>query len=195
MYIPKDFEVTDKQEQYRFIAANSFGQLISSCNGRLNSTHLPFLMTADKTKLHGHLAISNPQLKDINEQEVLVTLQGPHDYISPSWYEGEGVPTWNYQAVHIYGLCQTYTDTQQLQYLVNSLTQKYEANLANPWQPSYKPKMLTAIIGIEISITEIQCKYKLSQNKSLLDQRQVIQQLNDTGSVSVAKAMQKNIGG
>lgn len=190
MYIPKYFEITDKNEQYAFIAANGFGQLISTSNDRPCSTHLPFLLSEDKTKLLAHLAIQNSQVDNINGQQVLVTLQGAHDYISPSWYEGAGVPTWNYQAAHIYGVCQTFTDAEKLEYVVNKLTAKYEANMPSPWQPDYNPKMLNAIIGIEISISEIQCKYKLSQNKSEQDQQQVINQLNVNGSKSVAKAMQ-----
>jgi transcriptional regulator len=191
MYIPKYFEITDKNEQYAFIAANGFGQLISTSNDRPCSTHLPFLLSEDKTKLLAHLAIKNSQADNINGQQVLVTLQGAHDYISPSWYEGAGVPTWNYQAAHIYGVCQTFTDAERLEHVVNKLTAKYEANMPSPWQPDYNPKMLNAIIGIEISISEIQCKYKLSQNKSEQDQQQVINQLNENGSKAVAKAMQR----
>jgi transcriptional regulator len=191
MYIPKYFEITDKNEQFAFIAANGFGQLISTSNDRPCSTHLPFLLSEDKTKLLAHLAIQNSQVDSINGQQVLVTLQGAHDYISPSWYEGAGVPTWNYQAAHIYGVCQTFTDAEKLEYVVNKLTAKYEANMPSPWQPDYNPKMLNAIIGIEISISEIQCKYKLSQNKSEQDQQQVIEQLNENGSKAVAKAMQR----
>lgn len=191
MYIPKYFEITDKNEQHAFIAANGFGQLISTSNNRPCSTHLPFLLSEDKTKLLAHLAIQNSQIDNINGQQVLVTLQGAHDYISPSWYEGTGVPTWNYQAVHIYGVCQTFTNAERLEQVVNKLTAKYEANMASPWQPDYNPKMLNAIIGIEISINEIQCKYKLSQNKSEKDQQQVIEQLNANGSKDVAKAMQR----
>jgi transcriptional regulator len=190
MYIPKYFEITDKNEQFAFIAANGFGQLISTSNDRPCSTHLPFLLSEDKTKLLAHLAIQNSQADNINGQQVLVTLQGAHDYISPSWYEGAGVPTWNYQAAHIYGVCQTFTDAERLEHVVNKLTAKYEASMPSPWQPDYNPKMLNAIIGIEISINEIQCKYKLSQNKSEQDQQQVINQLNANCSKSVAKAMQ-----
>lgn len=191
MYIPKYFEIFDKTEQYAFIAANGFGQLISNSNGRPCSTHLPFLLSEDKTKLLAHLAIQNPQVEDISGQQVLVTLQGAHDYISPSWYESAGVPTWNYQAAHIYGVCEIFTAAEKLGNIVNKLTAKYEANMPSPWQPDYNPKMLNAIVGIEISIREIQCKYKLSQNKSEQDQQQVIDQLNSNGSKNVAKAMQR----
>jgi transcriptional regulator len=191
MYIPKYFEITDDNEQYAFIAANGFGQLISSSGGRPYSTHLPFLLSADKTKLLAHLAIQNPQVANIADQQVLVTLQGTHDYISPSWYQSPGVPTWNYQAAHIYGTCETFTDIDRLEDIVNKLTAKYESGLPSPWQPDYNPKMLNAIIGIEISISEIQCNYKLSQNRTQQDQQQVIDQLNTNGSTDLAAAMQR----
>lgn len=96
MYIPKHFEITDVDEIFDFIADNSFGQIISNVGEKVFSSHIPFLISEDKTKIIGHLAKQNPQHIELDDQEVLVTLQGPHDYISPSWYVGSGVPTWNY---------------------------------------------------------------------------------------------------
>ena len=101
MYIPKHFEVTDKQEALEFIKFNAFGQLISTVEGRLFVSHLPFLVSDDRKSILCHLAKNNPQWKGIEEQEILVTFQGPHDYVSPNWYSSPGVPTWNYQAVHV----------------------------------------------------------------------------------------------
>jgi transcriptional regulator len=86
MYIPNHFQIADKVEINGFIEANAFGQLISTVGNRLFSTHLPVLMDVKHNRLLGHLARANPQWQDINELEVLITLQGPHDYISPSWY-------------------------------------------------------------------------------------------------------------
>ena len=103
MYIPKHFEVTDEDEIFAFIEENAFGQLISHVKGRLFSTHLPFLLSENRKKIVGHLAGKNPQQSELEGQEVLVSLEGPHDYISPAWYSSPGVPTWNYQAVHVYG--------------------------------------------------------------------------------------------
>lgn len=192
MYIPKDFEVSDKHEIINFMEANSFGQLISNVSGRLFSTHMPFMLTPDKLSLLGHLAIKNPQHNDINGQEVLITLEGAHDYISPSWYETAGVPTWNYQAVHIYGVCKVFDSTERLQKLVDALTVKYEASRELPWQPEYNPSMLKSIIGIEVMISQIQCKYKLSQNRSYHDRMQVIKNLKANGSNKLADAMVRN---
>ena len=192
MYIPKHFEVTDEKEIHAFIEANAFGQLISNAGGRLYSTHIPFLLSDDKTRLLGHLAKQNPQFQGIEGQEVLVTLQGAHDYISPSWYSSPGVPTWNYQAVHIYGHCKVFNDTNALSEVVDTLTRKYESEFSTPWQPEYNPSMLAAIVGLEIPITEIQCKYKLSQNRSAKDQRQVVEKLKSNNSIQLAEAMQRN---
>ncbi|TQV78778.1 FMN-binding negative transcriptional regulator [Exilibacterium tricleocarpae] len=192
MYIPKYFEVTNQQEIYAFIEANGFGQLTSNLAGRLFSTHLPFLLSKDRTKLLCHLAKENPQASDIEGQEVLVTLQGPHDYISPSWYLSPGVPTWNYQAAHIYGRCKVFSEIEALKQAVEALTSKYESGLPAPWQPEYSPSMLKAIVGIEIHITEIQCKYKLSQNRTVRDREQVIEQLKNNGSNRLAEVMERN---
>lgn len=192
MYIPKHFEVTDQEEIFSFIEANSFGQLISSVDSRLFSSHIPFLVSADRTKIIAHIAKQNPQHLGLNNQEALITLQGPHDYISPSWYNTKGVPpTWNYQAVHIYGQCKVFDDTNRLKEIVESLTNKYESSLKVPWSPDYNASMLKAIIGIEITINEVQCKYKLSQNRSTQDQSQVVDQLKSQRSNKLANAMEK----
>ena len=189
MFIPKSFKVNDEKEIHAFIHANAFGQIISSKDRRLLSSHIPFLISDDKTKLIGHLAKINPQAKDIQDQPVLITLQGAHDYISPSWYEGAGVPTWNYQAVHIYGECTVFNDPEKLKYVVDTLTAKYESAFDQPWQPNYKAAMLGAIIGFEVEISDIQAQYKLSQNKSDNDRKRVIMELEHLGSIELANAM------
>lgn len=191
VYIPKHFEVTDETEVLSFIKDNAFGQIISTVNGRLFSTHIPFLLSADKTKIFGHMAKQNPQHSEIEGQETLITLEGAHDYISPAWYSGPGVPTWNYQAVHIYGKCTLFREENKLKELVDSLTHEYESTFDRPWVPDYKPSMLDAIVGVEISITEIQCKYKLSQNRSIQDRSQVAEKLKTLGSHKLSSAMKR----
>ena len=192
MFIPKKFKVTDEKEIFSFIQSNAFGQIISSKDGRLLSSHIPFLVSDDKTKLIGHLAKINPQAQDIENLEVLITLQGAHDYISPSWYEAPGVPTWNYQAVHIYGKCKTFNEPNALKTVVDTLTEKYESYFEEPWKPNYKASMLGAIIGFEVEISDIQAQYKLSQNRSDQDRKQVIEALEKMGSAELAKEMKRN---
>lgn len=189
MYIPQHFEVIEKEEMLAFIKVNAFGQLITNVEGRLFSSHIPFLVGSDGHSLICHVAKGNPQWESIKEQEVLVTFQGPHDYISPSCYGSSGVPTWNYQAVHVYGRAKLITEKEELKNIVNELTKKHESSLSKPWKPEYKESLLGAIVGIEIDINEIQGKYKLSQNRPEIDRKQVINELESIGSIPLSEAM------
>ncbi|MES9830643.1 MAG: FMN-binding negative transcriptional regulator [Candidatus Thiodiazotropha sp. DIVDIV] len=193
MYIPDHFKTSKNEEIFAFIEEYSFGQLISQVDGRPFSSHIPFLLSQDRTKIIGHLAKANPQHSEIDGQQVLITLQGPHGYISPSWCSSPGVPTWNYQAVHVYGECRLFQGTKELQQIVDSLTRKHEAAFENPWTPEYRASILQAIIGVEITIEEIQSKYKLSQNRSQHDQLQIIGQLRALGWHKLAEAMAQNV--
>ncbi len=191
MYLPRAFEVSDRDEIFSFIAQNRFGQMISHFEGRPCSNHLPFLVSEGRLRLVSHLARANPQWRGADGQQVLVTFQGPHGYISPAWYEQPGVPTWNYQAVHVYGECTTFEEPERLKGLLAKLVEKYEAASEEPWLPRYPDQLLEAIVGVEIEITEIQCKYKLSQNRSDNDRRRVIEALKRQGLQSLAEAMSK----
>lgn len=193
MYIPNHFNVTDKKEIISFIKSNSFGQLISLVEGKLFSSHIPFLFSEEYQSLICHVAKNNPQWKDIEEQEILVTFQGPHDYVSPSWYSSPGVPTWNYQSVHIYGTPKIITEKEKLGEIVNEITGIYESSLEKQWNPEYKESMLNAIVGIEINITNIQCKYKLSQNRVEEDRIQIIKEHKKRGSSELSKATKNEL--
>ncbi|PCI77255.1 MAG: transcriptional regulator [SAR86 cluster bacterium] len=192
MYIPKHFEIMNEAEISKFIEANSFGQLISLHDAAIVSTHMPFLFDAESRVLVGHMAKANPQWQQIQNQKALVTLQGDHAYVSPSWYESEGVPTWNYQAVHIEGIAESFTDPEKLKQLVDTLTEQNESGYPFPWKPNYAASMLRGIIGIEITITSIQCKFKLSQNRSAQDQSNVQEHLAHGGHEALADAMNKS---
>lgn len=191
MYIPDHFSVSDENEIFRFIKSNSFGQLISNVDDRLFSSHIPFILNHDNTRLLGHLAKNNPQWCDIENQEILVTFQGPHDYISPSWMQKPAVPTWNYQAVHVYGKAKVIADRENIKSIIENLTHFYESSFEQPWKPKYKESITEFIIGIEIEISEIQCKYKLSQNRPKPDRQQIIDALKSNGSNILAKAMEE----
>ena len=191
MYLPKKFEVTDREEALAFIQANAFGQLISTVENRLFVSHLPFLVSEEEESLVCHLAKKNPQWKEIEGQEVLVTFQGPHDYISPSWYHTPGVPTWNYQAVHVYGKPSVITAPKELRRIVDALTEKYESSFEKPWSPDYRGALLDSIVGIEIKMMDLQCKYKLSQNRPERDQKEVAEHLKQKGAVALSEAMKK----
>src|SRR6478752_518780 len=104
MYTAKLNRNENTEELHEFIQANGFAILVSNVEGRPWATHLPLLLSHDKTKLFGHVAKGNKQWKEWNaDAEVLAIFQGPHAYISSSWYDHENVSTWNYTAVHIYG--------------------------------------------------------------------------------------------
>lgn len=193
MYIPEHFAVKDKEAILAFIKANAFGQLISSVDGRLFTSHLPFLVSEDGASLICHVARRNPQWTDIESQEVLVTFQGPHDYVSPSWYSSPGVPTWNYQVAHVYGQPRLVTENEKLINIIRELTRIYEASFEKPWVPTYEESLLSMIVGIEIKITDMQCKYKLSQNRPETDRLQVIEELQKKGSLQVSRALEKEM--
>jgi len=193
MYVPDHFKISDQEEIFSFLDANAFGQLISMQDKRLTSSHLPFLIADDLKHLQCHLARQNPQWQQLAGQQVLVTFLGPHDYISPSWYQNAGVPTWNYQAVHVYGSCRVFDAAEELASVVEALSDRYESGFESPWEPKYRDAMLNAIIGVEIDIDEIQCKYKLSQNRPAEDQQGVIEKLDELGSEPLLRAMRKTL--
>ncbi len=191
MFIPQSFVVTDQATIDQFILNNAFGQLNSLHEGQIICTHLPFLYDAELSVLTGHMAKQNPQHLSLENQQVLVTLSGAHGYISPTWYTVNSVPTWNYQAVHIYGQCRVFNDTERLAEVVNGLADQYEQHRENPWVPEYRVEMLRAIVGFELKITEIQCKYKLNQNRSLADIQGVINHLDPVKDADLLAAMQQ----
>jgi transcriptional regulator len=191
MYIPKFFRVTNMNEVRDFIEKNSFATIVSNKQQRLIATHTPlqFFYQDGDAYITGHMAYGNPQWKTFQpDQEVLVIYQGPHAYISSSWYEHENVPTWNYQSVHIYGTASIMTREEVKQDL-QSLLQKYEQHRENPvlWEKLSLPfleKELKGIVGFKIAIKEIQAAYKLSQNRNEQDYQNIITQLMKEPDIS-----------
>ena len=193
MYIPRHFSISETEEIFSFLHANAFGQLISLEDQRLTVSHLPFLVSSDRKFLHCHLARQNSQWQSLEGQQALVTFLGPHDYISPNWYRNPGVPTWNYQALHVYGHCRVFEEPEAIASIVEALSERHESGFKSPWEPQYGDTMLKAIIGVEIEIEELQCKYKLSQNRPAQDQQGVIDKLEQSGSESLVQAMRRNL--
>lgn len=189
MYIPQHFLIDNQKESDRFIEHNGFAQLISLVGGELFATHLPLLYQRDERKLLGHIARANPQWQGLDGQRVLVIFAGPHDYVSPSWYTDPGVPTWNYQTVHVTGVAKSLHDPAQLENIITELTRQYESRFESPWEPRYEAAKVRGIVGIEIAIEQIQCKYKLSQNRSEVERRNVASQLRSAGNSALADAM------
>jgi transcriptional regulator len=187
MYIPKHFTIQDEETKYEIIEQNGFATLFSQHNGDPYATHLPLLLNRETLTLHGHFARPNEQWKDIENQEVLAIFQGPHSYISPSWYKtNKAVPTWNYVAVHVYGELEIVEDEQELIDSLQDLVHKYEnpksAYSLNDVDPNYMEGLSRGIVGFKIKINKIEGKAKLSQNHSVERRGLVIEELEKVGS-------------
>jgi len=183
MYVPKHFEESDPKALAAFIDAHAFGTLVTMDSERPFATHVPFLHDAEQGVLHAHVARPNPAWRHVAERpDVLVTFQGPHGYISPTWYADPGVPTWNYAAVHVYGRATTIDDAVATGRYVERLAARFERGSARPWVPDYDSRMLAGIVGIEIRITEMQGKFKVSQNRSAADRERVVARLAASGT-------------
>lgn len=200
MYIPSKYENTNLKEVKEFIQSNAFGILTSLSKGRLWATHIPLELEINEGSpdvLVGHIAKANEQWKDFdNNKEVLCIFNGPHTYVSSSWYKKEEVPTWNYIAVHVYGTIKIQNEREVLA-AMNRLVDKYEKQSKQPLSlKNLSPKTLKQIrgvVGFEIKIEEIKAAYKLSQGREE-DHASIIKELNDLNnpaSTSVAKEMQK----
>ncbi len=167
MYIPKYFAIQDEEMKYETIEQNSFATLFSQHNGEPYATHLPLLLNRETLTLYGHFARPNAQWKDSENQQVLAIFQGPHSYISPSWYEtNKAVPTWNYVAVHVYGELEVVEDKQELLNSLQDLVHKYEDPQStyslDDVDPDYMAGLSKGIVGFKIKINKIEGKAKRS---------------------------------
>lgn len=203
MYIPKYFKVTNVDEIWDFVQKNSFGTIVTTKQGKPIATHLPLGINkkGDDYYITGHLAYGNPQWRTFeNCEDVLVMFQGPHAYISSSWYGHEEVPTWNYQAVHVYGKASILERDELIEELTIML-EKYEGNRENPvlWDklsPDLLENELKGIVGFKIKVGDIQAAYKLSQNRNEKDYMNIIDKLKNEGnsnSKQVAEQMKKKL--
>lgn len=203
MYIPKYFRVTDINEIREFVQMNSFGTIVTTKQGKPIATHLPLqlIQEGDTYYITGHMAYGNPQWRTFETcEDVLVMFQGPHAYISSSWYEHENVPTWNYQAVHVYGKANILNE-EELKQDLTMLLQKYEKHRKDPvlWDklsPQLLEEQLKGVVGFKIKVQEIQAAYKLSQNRSEEDYHNTVNKLHeekDLNSQQMAEMMKKRV--
>jgi transcriptional regulator len=200
MYSPEHFKETNPERISALIKGNPLGMLITAPDGEPSVSHLPFILESSagsQGKLLGHMARANPQWQHFVEgSKVLVVFQGPHAYVSPSWYSSPGVPTWNYAVVHLRGIPRLLEGESELEALVEQITHVHESHLPDPWKPNLtgerRSKLLNMIVGFEIEITHIQGKFKLSQNRPPEDQRSVVDKLSQSSNqteAAVAKLM------
>lgn len=195
MYIPPLNAERDDDTIFAFLGAHPLGALVTSNEtGELMATHLPWLVHRDRGargRLEGHIARANPhhQLAGGNgrSSEALVIFTGPDAYISPSWYpskaeHGKVVPTWNYVAVHVYGELRFTSDREFLARHLEALVRTHEAAQVTPWMISDAPReyiesQMKAIVGVELSISRLEGKWKMSQNRPPADIDAVIENL------------------
>jgi transcriptional regulator len=201
MYVPSAFAETRPEVLADFIAANAFATFVTNGPGGLVASHVPLLHDAARGILSGHLARANPQGADlVDGAEALAIFTGPHAYVSPRWYaKAPAVPTWNYTAVHAYGRVRRVDEPEALGRLVAALSNVYEADVERPWRPEDMPPafiagMLKAIVGFELTITRLEGKYKLSQNRAPEDRTGVVAGLEATeraGDAELAALMRR----
>jgi transcriptional regulator len=201
MYIPKHFQANDHAEIISFMQQYSFATLVTSQNNYPEATHLPFLIEqqGESLILSSHFARANPQAADIEAGTALVIFTEPHAYISPTNYERElNVPTWNYIAVHAYGQAKVVQDEEMQLAVLEKMVRFYDQAYIQQWQNlpmDYKLKMIKGIVAFDITITDLQAKKKLSQNRTDTEKDHIISSLKnstDTNEQEIAAYMEAN---
>jgi len=199
MYVPGHFAMDDAAVQ-ELLTHHGAGDLVTATDQGLVSTLLPFVQdptVGSHGALLGHFARNNPHWQLTPIGEAMVILRGPDAYITPNWYaskseHGRVVPTWNYVTAHVYGELVIHDDVEWLGGLVRRLTEKHEAGEARPWSPEDAPPafvagQLRAIVGVELRISRIEAKAKLSQNRPAADIDGVVEGTRARGDVEMAR--------
>ena len=174
MYTPAHFQVEDHATLVAFMRQHSFATIVTHDGSAPHATHMPVLIDVQRGSqgtLVSHMARANPQWRHFeNGHEVLVIFTGPHAYVSPAWYVTEpAVPTWNYTAVHAYGIPRLVTDHGRFAAMLHDLIEFYESGREERWHgrmpDEFRDRLMKGIVGVEIEITRIEGKFKLSQNR------------------------------
>jgi len=202
MYVPEHFEETRIEELYGVIREYPLGALVTHGAHGLDANHLPFELDAKQGVLLAHVARANPVWQELKDgDDVLVIFRAGDAYISPNWYPSKHelhrqVPTWNYRVVHVHGKATVRDDERFVHGVVARLTRTHEgrANAELPWRMSdsakeYIDQMLTAIVGIEIRITRMVGKWKLSQNREGRDRVTAAEELRKRNEEVISGAM------
>jgi transcriptional regulator len=199
MYIPKHFEQPRTEVLHQLMRARPLATLITQTADGFDANHIPLHLSCESADspgiLRGHVARANPLWKEAGQNhQVLAIFHGPDAYVTPSWYPskaetGKAVPTWNYAVVHAHGALRIIDDANWLRAHLDALTASQESGFAHPWQVSDAPEdyisnMIKAVVGIEITITRLSGKWKLSQNQPAQNQAGVIAGLRAQDSES-----------
>lgn len=207
MYLPAHFDEERIAVLHGLVNTHPLGTLVTLGPDGLNANHVPFLIDPEPAPfgtLRAHVARVNPVWRDFDpERGALVVFQGPQAYVSPSWYptkqeSGKVVPTYNYMVVHAYGALRAVEDASWLRNLVTRLTDRFEGERTPRWRVTdapadYVERMLSAIVGIEIPVSRMLGKWKISQNRPAADRAGVADGLMETGDAAAA-AMAREIG-
>jgi transcriptional regulator len=199
MYLPKHFDERDPERLRSLIERYPLGALVTATESGLDANHIPFLFADTGSAagtLHGHIARANPLWREVvGDATALVIFQGPDSFISPSWYPSKRenarvVPTWNYAVVHAHGVLRCVDDPAWVRSHVEALTRVHEGKRDAPWAVTDAPadfieKLVAAVVGIEISITRLVGKWKVSQNRSIADRVGVVEALQRQAVPSV----------
>jgi transcriptional regulator len=210
MYLPTHFEETRVEELHRVIAEHPLGALVIQGPNGLDANHLPFELdpaAGERGHLLAHVARANPVWQEIRDGDAaLVIFRAAQAYISPNWYPSKHelhkqVPTWNYQVVHVHGRLKIRDDERFVRGVVARLTRVNEARAGSerPWKmtdsaPDYIDQMLKMIVGIEIEVTRMVGKWKLSQNKDERDRSNAAREVGKRGEVALSAAMLGTLG-
>jgi transcriptional regulator len=204
MYIPKQFEESRTEVMHALIRARPLATLVTLNAAGMEANHIPLVLLDQPEpfgSLCGHVARANPLWREHPEDaDVLAIFHGPESYITPSWYaskaeSGKVVPTWNYVSVHAKGKLRVIDDAQWLRSQLETLTAHNESVFTHPWAVADAPyyfteKLIESIVGIEIIMSELSGKWKVSQNRSEQDQLSVIQGLHNHGREEMADLVQ-----
>lgn len=191
MYLQKQFEESRIDVMHQLMRDHPLATLVTVSDDGLQADHIPLLVTPEGN-LIGHVARANPMLERMQrDASVLAVFQGPQAYISPSWYatkaeSGKVVPTWNYAVVHARGKLVVHDDAIWLREQIEALTQAMERNMPEPWLVSDAPddftaRMIGAVVGIEIVVSQLEGKWKVSQNHPAANRQGVIEGLARRG--------------
>ena len=194
MHTPNSFKQEDDAHLKEVIREYPFATLITHSETGVDAMHLPVMLAnvEGRDVIQAHIARSNKVWESVeNGSEVLLIFNGPNCYVSPSYYPtkeetGKAVPTWNYVVVHLKGKISFIHDEKWIYNVLDSLTHKHESNQKNPWAISDAPdayidKMLSAVVGVEVSIDSIKGQWKLSQNQPAVNKVGVVKGLLERG--------------
>lgn len=210
MYLPKHFEERDPERLRSLIRRYPLGSLVTATASGLDANHIPFVFADTGSAahtLHGHIARANPLWREgVRDASALVLFRGPDSFISPSWYpstreHASVVPTWNYAVVHVHGVLRFVDDAGWVRSHVDALTREHEEQRRPSWVVTDAPadfvdKLVAAVVGIEISITQMVGKWKVSQNRSISDRTGVIEALEREATpsgIAVAALMRETL--